>query len=120
MWGEREYDFVNMVSKSFWTGGEKHKVRNTTYDGVTFQIEGHHQILGLFYFYHTEKVEYFRVVMSWLEVASSVGGLNSNIVLFFGLISMWYNQKFQVSDVISKFYYFGVRDSQRVKPAGSH
>ena len=50
-------------------------------------------------------MEFFRVAQSWLEVASAVGGLQEVVAVILGGISMWYNDKFKMSALISLFYF---------------
>ena len=43
--------------------------------------------------------------MSWLAVASEVGGLHKCLYMILGGISMWYNEKFKMSSLISKLHF---------------
>ena len=80
-------------------------LRNYTEDGLNFYWQNTTTIMGTYYFYHAQKSEYRRVAMTWLAVGSQVGGLYGCLYLFLGGISMWYNEKFKMSSLISKFHF---------------
>ena len=103
---EEQYEFVDIVAKPPWVANVKMEdLRNVTEDGLNFYMENTTTIFGTYYFYHTQKSEFRRVAMSWLAVGSEVGGLYECLYLFLGGISLWYNEKFKMSSLISKFHF---------------
>ena len=92
--------------KPTWTNNKvQHDTRNVTLDGTNYYIEEIDQMLGTYFFYHTEKMEHLRIAMSWFAVGAKVGGLKEMLFILLGPLAFMYNEKLKITYLLNKFHF---------------
>ena len=87
--------------------------RKITRDGINYEEETVHIILGTFFFYSTEKMEHYRIVANIVSALSNFGGMNRLITVVMGAIAIYFSVDFRNAKMLQKLYFHEINSKQK-------